>query len=313
MDKSLLKWLVFFLPVLILLILDLGVFNRKNKEIGFKESLWTSGFYVLIAFVFGFWIYYRFGFQSFVEYLTGFLVEKSLALDNIFVISLVFSSLSIPLKYQHRILFFGIIGVIFMRAIMIGLGARLISEFDWVLYLFSLLMVITGIKMFFTAEKKINIADNPLLLWMRKYLRITENVNCKSFFKLQTDPISKKSYIFATPLFVALVLIEFMDLIFAFDSVPAIFTITKDPYIVYTSNIFAILGLRSLYFSLASIIRRFYYLKFALALVLVFIGSKIFIADLAGIEKFPPVLSLTIVFALLASGCIYSIYKRKAD
>lgn len=311
MNKPIWMWIIFFCIVIILLIVDLGLFNNKSKEIGIKKSIWMSIFYIVIAFLFGFWIWIELGFNSFAEYLTGFLVEKTLALDNIFVISLIFSSLSIPLKYQHRVLFWGIIGVVILRGVMIAIGAKLINEFSWILYVFASFMIFTGIKMFFISEKKIDINQNSLLKWMRKYLRITNEVNDEKFFIFKHDSNTKKAHIFITPLFIALIFIEITDLIFAVDSVPAIFMITKDPYIIYTSNIFAILGLRALYFCLASIIQRFYYLKYALALVLIFIGSKIFISDLIGIEKFPPILSLLVTFGLLIFGCIYSLYKSK--
>lgn len=311
LEKPIWMWILFLSVVLILLIVDLGWFHKKDKEIGFKESLWMSACYIALAFLFGLWIWHQLGFQSFAEYMTGFLVEKSLALDNIFLISLIFTSLSIPLKYQHRVLFWGILGVIVLRGIMIALGAQLINEFSWILYLFAAFMIFTGIKMFFISEQKTDINDNILLKWLRKHFRITKEIKDERFLIVQIDPNTKKSHIFMTPLCVALILIEFTDLIFAVDSIPAIFTITKDPYIIYTSNIFAILGLRALYFALASIIDKFRYLKFALALVLIFIGSKVFISDLMGIEKFPPIISLGVTFGLLAFGCIYSIYKSK--
>ncbi len=304
-------WILFLGVVLILLTLDLGLFHRKEKKIGIKESLWMSAFYITMAFLFGLWIWSQLGLQSFAEYLTGFLVEKSLALDNIFLISLIFSSLSIPLKYQHRVLFWGILGVIVLRGLMIALGTQLINQFSWILYVFSAFMVFTGVKMFFISEQKKDISKNPLLKWMRKYFRITKEIKDQKFLTLQTDPSTKKSYLFMTPLLVALILIEFTDLVFALDSIPAIFTITKDPYLIYTSNIFAILGLRALYFALASMMDRFHYLKFSLAMVLIFIGSKMFISDWMGIEKFPPMLSLTVTFGLLFFGCIYSLYKSK--
>ena len=237
MNKPVWMWIIFFCIVITLLFVDLGLFNKKSKEIGIKKSLWMSSFYILIAFLFGFWIWIQLGFQSFAEYLTGFLVEKTLALDNIFVISLISSSLSIPLKYQHRVLFWGIIGVVILRGIMIAIGAQLINEFSWILYVFALFMIFTGIKMFFISDKKIDINQNILLKWMRKYLRVTQEVNDESFFILKADQNTKKSHSFITPLFIALIFIELTDLVFAVDSVPAIFTITKDPYIIYTSNI----------------------------------------------------------------------------
>lgn len=313
MEKSLFIWGFFIAIVLGLLALDLGFFHKKERVIKFKESLWMSFFYVLIAFVFGFWIWYVKGLNGFAEYITGFLVEKSLALDNIFLISLVFSSLSIPLKYQHRVLFWGILGVIVLRAIMIALGVQIITRFEWVLYLFAAFMVFTGIKMFFISHKAVDISENRLLIWMRNHLNITDKLHDEKFFVYQNIGKSKTQKLFVTPLFISLVMVEFIDLIFAVDSIPAIFAITQDPYIIYTSNIFAILGLRALYFALASIIDRFYYLKYALATVLIFIGSKIFIADALNIAKIPPIVSLTITFTILISGVLFSVIKNNVS
>lgn len=310
-EKTVSMWGIFIAVVLTLLILDLGVFHRKEREIGFKESLWMSSFYILMALIFGLWILYIKGLDSFAEYITGFLVEKSLALDNIFLISLVFSSLSIPRESQHRVLFWGILGVIVLRAIMIGLGTQIITRFEWILYIFAAFMIFTGIKMFFISHKPVEISKNPFLIWMRKHLNITNKLHDQKFWVYEIDPQSKIRKLFVTPLFIALVMVEFIDLVFAVDSIPAIFTITQDPYIVYTSNIFAILGLRALYFALASIIDRFYYLKYALAVVLIFIGSKIFIADALNLAKIPPILSLTITLIILASGILCSFIRKK--
>jgi tellurite resistance protein TerC len=306
-------WGTFILIVLSLLALDLGVLHKKNKEIGIKASLWMSFFYILIALIFGLWIWYIKGLDAFAQYITGFLVEKSLALDNIFLISLVFSSLSIPLKYQHRILFWGILGVIILRGITIGLGVQIITRFEWVLYIFAAFMIFTGIKMFFISHKPVEIADNLLLIGMRKYFNITKKLHGEKFWIYETDSHSKKKKLFVTPLFISLMMIEFIDLIFAVDSIPAIFSITQDPYIVYTSNIFAVLGLRALYFSLASIVNRFYYLRYALAILLIFIGSKIFIADAFNLTKIPPIVSLTITLTILTFGILFSFAKEKRD
>lgn len=312
MSKPLWMWAVFLAIIAILLIVDLGLFNKKDHEIGVKESLWLSAFYISVALLFSLWIWYQLGSQSWAEYLTGFLIEKSLSLDNIFVISLIFSSLAIPLKYQHRVLFWGIIGVIVLRAIMIALGAQLISEFSWVLYIFAAFMIFVGIKMCFPSKKTLDIKDNRLLKFMNKHLPVVHELHDNKFLVRLFDPQKQVFRYFLTPLLVALILVELTDLVFAVDSVPAIFTITKDPYIVYTSNIFAILGLRSLYFALGSILNRFYYLKYALALVLIFIGSKVFIADMLGIAKIPAFLSLGVTFGLLCAGCIYSVYKKRS-
>lgn len=311
MDISI--WVIFISVVLVLLTLDLGVFHKNNREIGLKESLWMSSFYIFIALIFGVWIWYIKGLDSFAEYITGFLVEKSLALDNIFLISLIFSSLSIPLKYQHRVLFWGILGVIVLRAIMIGLGAHIITKFEWILYIFAAFMIFTGIKMFFISHQPVDISKNPLLIWMRKHLNITEKLHDQKFYIYQLDSKSKTKKLFVTPLFISLIMVEFIDLVFAVDSIPAIFAITQDAYIIYTSNIFAILGLRALYFALASIINQFYYLKYALAKVLIFIGSKIFVADALGLAKIPPMLSLVITLTILVGGIFCSFVRNKRN
>ena len=311
MDISI--WVIFISVVLVLLTLDLGVFHKNKRVIGLKESLRLSFFYIFIALIFGVWIWYIKGLDSFAEYITGFLVEKSLALDNIFLISLIFSSLSIPLKYQHRVLFWGILGVIVLRAIMIGLGAHIITKFEWILYIFAAFMIFTGIKMFFISHQPADISKNPLLIWMRKHLNITEKLHDQRFYIYQLDPKSKTKKLFVTPLFISLIMVEFIDLVFAVDSIPAIFAITQDAYIIYTSNIFAILGLRALYFALASIINQFYYLKYALAIVLIFIGSKIFVADALGLAKIPPMLSLVITLTILVGGIFCSFVRNKRN
>lgn len=312
MDKPLWMWGLFFGIVLILLILDLGILHKKEKEIGIKESLLMSGFYISMGLLFGAWIWHDLGAQSGKEYITGFLIEKTLALDNIFVISLVFTYFAIPRKYQHRVLFWGILGVIVLRAIMIGLGATMVAKFGWIMYIFAIFLILTGIKMFFMIDKLPDISNNPVLKFMKKYMRITNELHGQKFsVKLESDKEPGKYIRYFTPLFLALVIIEVVDLIFAVDSVPAIFAITLDPYIVYTSNIFAILGLRALYFALDAVIHRFKYLKYALAMVLIFIGSKIFIADLMGLEKFPASISLSVTLGLIFGGILFSLYKTR--
>jgi tellurite resistance protein TerC len=313
MNKPLYMWIIFISVVLFLLFLDLGVFHKKDKVIGLKQSLKMSFFYILIAFIFGLWIGYMNGLESFAEYITGFLVEKSLAIDNIFLISMIFSTFSIPQKYQHRVLFWGIIGVIVLRAAMITLGAQMLSEFAWILYFFAAFMIFTGVKMFFVSNKKVDISENLLLILMRKRLNITDKLHDQNFFVYQKDQKTQKNKLFVTPLFVALVMIEFTDLVFAVDSIPAIFSITQDVYIVYTSNIFAILGLRALYFALISIIDRFHYLKYSLAVILIFIGTKIFVSDGLGIIKISPVFSLIITLSILIWGVVYSYVRKTQD
>lgn len=313
MGKPVWMWTAFLGVVLTLLILDLGLFHRKTREISVRESLLMSAFYIGIGLLFGAWVWFELGAQSGEEYLTGFLVEKTLAMDNVFVISLIFTYFAVPKQYQHRVLFWGILGVIVLRAIMIGLGATLVAEFNWLLYVFAAFLIATGIKMLVMGDTPPDIENNAVLRLMRRTMRITPELHKEAFFVKKPDPETGIVLRYATPLFVALVLIEVVDLIFAVDSIPAIFAITTDPYIVYTSNIFAILGLRALYFALAAVIDRFAYLKQALALVLIFIGSKVFIADLMGWEKFPASVSLGITAGLIASGVIYSLIRTRAQ
>lgn len=314
MDKPLWMWVVFFAVVFFLLFLDLGVMRKKSREITMRESLLMSGFYITIGLLYGVWIWFQLGFDYASLYVTGFLVEKSLSLDNIFVISLVFTYFKIPRLYQHRVLFWGILGVIILRGTMIGLGTAIVSNFHWVLYIFAAFLVFTGIKMLFMAEDdEEDIGNNPALKFFQKHLRVTPDIEGNKFLVKKTHPETGKVLTYATPLLLALVVIECVDLIFAVDSIPAILALTTDPYIVYTSNIFAILGLRALYFALAVILVRFKYLKYALALVLVFIGSKVFITDWLDLVKFPAWLSLSVTIGLLAIGILYSLYKTRKD
>ena len=304
-------WLAFIGIVVTLLAFDLGVLHRDDHEIGVRESLLLSAGYIGAAVIFGAWVWWYLGAQSGMDYYTGFMIEKSLSMDNVFVIALIFSFFAIPRQYQHRVLFWGILGVIVLRAIMIGLGATLVSEFSWVLYLFGAFLIFTGIKMWIIADHMPDIANNPLLKFLKRHMRVTDGLRGNAFWVRENDPSTGKLARFATPLFLALVLVEFVDLIFAVDSVPAIFAITTDPFIVYTSNIFAILGLRALYFALAAMIHRFKYLKYALALVLVFIGSKIFLVGIIG--KIPAVISLSVTFGLIAGGVLVSLWKTRGQ
>ena len=304
-------WLAFFGMVAALLAFDLGVLHKDDQEIGVKESLLLSVGYISIALMFGVWVWWYLGAQSGMAYFTGFMIEKSLSMDNVFVIALIFGFFAIPRQYQHRVLFWGILGVIVLRAIMIGLGATLVSQFGWVLYVFGAFLVVTGVKMWMLADHVPDIASNPLLKFLKRRMRVTTGLRGNAFWVRETDPATGRVERCATPLLLALILIEFVDLVFAVDSVPAIFAITTDPFIVYTSNIFAILGLRALYFALAAMIHRFKYLKYALALVLVFIGVKIFLVGFIG--KFPPVISLSVTFGLIAGGVLFSLWKTRSD
>ena len=304
-------WLVFVTVVVALLAFDLGVLHKDDHAIGIGESLRLSAGYIGVAVLFGCWLWWQLGAERGIEYFTGFVIEKSLSMDNVFVIAMIFSFFAIPREYQHRVLFWGILGVIVLRALMIGLGAALVTQFSWVLYVFGAFLVATGVKMLWMADHKPDLENNMLLRFLRKRMRVTPTLRGNAFFVREPQAPGGAPVLWATPLFLALCLVEFADLIFAVDSVPAIFAITTDPFIVYTSNIFAILGLRALYFALAAMIHRFVYLKYALALVLVFIGSKIFLVNLVG--KFPPLLSLSVTAALIAGGVLVSLWKTRGQ
>ena len=304
-------WLAFAGLVLALLAFDLGVLHRKDRAIEVGESVWLSAGYIAVALAFGGWVWWRFGEDSGIEYLTGFLIEKSLAMDNVFVIATIFAYFAIPRHLQHRVLFWGILGVIVLRAVMIGAGAALVAEIDWILYVFGAFLLATGVKMLVAGGDPPPVEDNPVLRALRRWMNVTPALEGNRFFVRRIDPGTGRAVRHATPLFLALVLIEVADVIFAVDSVPAIFAITTDPFIVYTSNIFAILGLRALYFALAAAVHRFHYLKYALALVLVFVGAKIFLVGIVG--KLPPALSLGVTLGLLAGGIAWSLWKTRKE
>jgi tellurite resistance protein TerC len=306
-------WLAFLATVVVLLALDLGVLHKNNRPIEATESLLLSIGYISIGLLFGVWVWWYLGAQSGIDYFTGFMIEKSLSLDNVFVIAMIFGYLAIPRALQHRVLFWGIVGVIVLRALMIGVGSALVAQFSWLLYVFGAFLLLTGIKMLFAKDRPLDLAKHPVLVWLRKHLNVTAQFHGNQFLvrlpDTRTESNSARKIWFATPLFLALLLIELADLVFAVDSVPAIFAITQDPFIVYTSNIFAVLGLRALYFALAAMVHRFKYLKYALALVLVFIGSKIFLVGLVG--KIPALVSLGVTLGLLVGGILFSIFKTR--
>jgi tellurite resistance protein TerC len=312
LSKPAWMWLGFLAIVSLLLAFDLGVLHRKQREIGVTESLMLSALYIMLGVGFGGLVWWQLGNTAAIQYLTGFVVEKSLAIDNVFVIALIFGFFAIPRHYQHRVLFWGILGVIVLRAIMIGVGATLVSEFSWVLYVFAAFLVLTGIKMLWLGDKPVDLSDNAVLKFVHRRFRVTDQLHGERFVVKLPDPKSGQVQRYITPLALALLLIEIADIIFAVDSVPAIFAITTDPYLVYTSNIFAILGLRAAYFALDAILYRFVYLKQALAVLLIFIGSKIFVADLLGLDKFPASWSLGVTFAILAAGVAYSLWRTRA-
>jgi len=304
-------WLAFLGIVCALLVFDLGVLHREHREIGVRESLLLSAGYITVGLLFGLWVWQQKGGAAGLDYYTGFLIEKSLSMDNVFLMATIFGFFAVPRKYQHEVLFWGILGVIVLRALMIGLGAALIANFSWILYLFGLFLLLTGVRMLFSkVEEAQNLDDNLLVRYLRGHLRITDRLHDGRFFVRLPDA-SGRQVLWATPLLLTLILIECADLVFAIDSVPAIFAITQDPFIVYTSNIFAILGLRALYFALAALIHRFAYLKYALALVLVFIGGKIFLVGIIG--KIPAAISLGVTFSLLLGGVLYSLWKTRGE
>ena len=306
-----LMWTFFGVAVIILLALDLFVFNRKNEIPSFSHTLWVCAAYIGAGLLFGVFVWYEEGTKKAMEYFTGFLVEKSLSMDNIFVMSVIFTSIGVPRIYQHRVLFWGILGAIVMRALLIGVGDVLISNFHWVLYIFSAFLIYTGTKMALenhsptedneTDEEKIK--NSRIYKVVEKYFPVTHEIDGPHFITKK----GSKHYI--TPLLFALITIELMDVVFALDSIPAIFLLTDDVFIVYTSNIFAILGLRALYFLLEAAVHRFVYLKHALSIVLIFIGAKIFLPFI-GIEL-QTWHSLSVTFALLFGSIFLSLFKEK--
>lgn len=300
-------WAGFGLFVLAMLAIDMLMLGRKGShKVGAKEALIWSLVWFSMALLFGAglwaWLDYTAGRAiadtKTMEYLTGYLLEKTLAMDNIFVFVMIFTYFAVPVEFQKRVLLYGVLGAIILRAIMIGLGAWLISQFHWVLYIFGAFLLVTGIKMLIFAGQEPNLADNPILKWAKKNLRVTDEYHGEKFW------VMKNGVRWFTPMFLVLVLIEFSDVIFAMDSIPAIFAITSDPFIVFTSNIFAILGLRALYFLLADMAQRFHLLKYGLALVLIFVGVKMLIVDWF---KIPVAVSLAVVITLLGTSIFLSL------
>lgn len=292
-------WIGFNVFVLLMLALDLGVFHKKTHAVKIKEALIWSGIWIILALLFACGIFYVFGNQRGVEFLTGYVIEKSLSVDNIFVFIMIFSYFSIPAKYQHKILFYGIVGALIMRAVFIFAGVALITKFHWIIYVFGAFLIFTGIKMLIKEEKPLDPDKNPVVRLFKKFMPVTNELHGEKFF------IKKEMKTYATPLFIVLLLIEFTDLIFAVDSIPAILAVTNDTFIVYTSNVFAILGLRSLYFALAGITEYFRYLKYALSAILVFVGVKMCLVD---IYKIPVVYSLLVILSMIGISVLASVF-----
>jgi tellurite resistance protein TerC len=319
LGKPIWMWTGFIGIVIALLVFDLGVWHKEDKEMGIAESLWLSLFYFGFALIYGAGIWWAYnagvittsdGTHAGVTFFTGYFIEKALSIDNVFVISLIFGFFAIPRKYQYRALVWGILAVIVLRGLMIAVGAALVQNYSWILYFFGAFLIATGVKMLVVPEGDPDISKNPVVKFMRKHMRVTDTLHDQKFFVRKPDA-SGKLVLWATPLFLALAVINVADLIFAVDSVPAIFAITTDTFIVYTANIMAILGLRALYFALAAMVHRFEYLKYSLAIVLMFIGLKIFWNGLVG--KFPPEYSLGITVALILGGIAYSLWKTKDE
>ena len=308
-------WAGFFAIVLVMLAIDLFVVGGgKQHRVSFKEAATWSGIWVGVSFLFAgaLWWYLdhsagrEIANTKTIEYITGYLIEKSLAIDNVFVWLMLFSFFAIPLELQKRVLVLGVLGAIVMRTIMIFAGVWLIAKFHWILYVFGAFLLITGIKMWWFADEKPDLENNPVIRWIRQHMKVTDELHGERFFVMREE--AGKLVRYATPLFLVLILVEFTDLIFAVDSIPAIFAITTDPFIVLTSNIFAILGLRAMYFLLADMADRFSLLKYGLAMVLMFIGVKMLLID---IFKIPVVFSLGVVAAIIATSIILSLRKEK--
>lgn len=305
MSSQLWVWAVFNLFVLGMLALDLGIFHRRSHRVEVKESLVWSGVWIGLALLFNLGVYYWRGPDAALEFLTGYLIEKSLSVDNIFVFLLIFSYFRVPARYQHKVLFWGILGALVMRAIFIFAGISLIQRFHWVIYLFGALLVLSGVKMAMEKGKEIHPEKNPVLKLFRRLMPVADDYHEGKFF------IKQDGRHFATPLFIVLLVVETTDVIFAVDSIPAILAITLDPFIVYTSNVFAILGLRALYFALAGVMRLFHYLHYGLSAILVFVGIKMLLAD---IYKIPVVVALGAVAGILLVAVLASVMlPRKED
>ncbi len=299
-------WIGFNVFVLLMLALDLGVFHRNAHVVSFKEALTWSGIWIGLALVFNAGIWYYAGNQKALEFFTGYLIEKSLSVDNIFVFALLFGFFAVPAKYQHKVLFWGILSALVMRAIMIWAGAALITQFAWIIYVFGAFLIFTGIKMLVVrSDATVDPEKNIIVRLFKRFVPMTRDYRGDRFTVVENG----KRY--ATPLLLVLVLVEIADLVFAVDSIPAIFAVTKDPFLVYTSNVFAILGLRSLYFALAGIMHRFVYLKPGLALVLTFVGIKMMLGHTPW--KIDTLVALGVVASILAGAIVLSWWKTKTD
>jgi tellurite resistance protein TerC len=314
MDTPIWLWIGFNVFVLAMLALDLGVFHRKSHAVSGREALIWSVVWITLSLVFNALIYFYWdgmapssaytNSEAALAFLTGYLIEKSLSVDNIFVFILIFSYFGVPAAYQHRVLFWGILGALIMRGALIAVGAALLHEFHWIIYIFGAFLIFTGIRMAWKHDENVEPDQNPVVRLFRRFMPVTENFERDQFF------VRRAGRLMATPLFLILLVVESTDLVFAVDSIPAIFAVTEDPFIVYTSNVFAILGLRALYFLLANVMEKFQYLKFGLSAVLIFIGVKMVIVDF---YKIPVGVSLAVVASLLAISILVSLWKAKTS
>ena len=304
MDVPLFAWLAVLAAIVAMLAIDLFA-HRRAHVIGVREALGWSIVWVLSGITFGVVVWNAWGAEAGQQYFAGYLIEKSLAVDNVFVWAIIFAAFAVPREFQHRVLFLGVLGALVFRGLFIAAGALLIENFSWILYVFAAFLIYTGWRMIRTRNEHVHPERSRVLRWFRRVVPMTDAYHGQRFL------VKLQGRWHATPLLVALLFLELSDVIFAVDSVPAIFAITTDPFIVYTSNIFAILGLRALYFALAAMIHRFKYLKYALALVLVFIGSKIFLVGIVG--KIPATLSLGVTFGLIAGGVLVSLWKTRGQ
>ncbi len=296
-------WVGFNLFVLAMLALDLGVFHRKAHVVSFREAMGWTVAWVTLAAIFNLGIWHFAGAEKALEFTTGYVIEYSLSVDNIFVFALLFSYFAVPAAYQHRVLFWGILGALVLRALMIVAGTVLITKFAWIIYVFGAFLILTGIKMIVKKEEEIHPERNPVVKWFKRLMPVTADYRGDKFF------VRENGVRMATPLFVVLLLVEISDVIFAVDSIPAIFAVTKDPFIVYTSNVFAILGLRSLYFALAGVLDKFHYLKIGLGVVLTFVGVKMLLGHTPW--KIDTLVSLGVIIAVLATSIVMSLVRPK--
>lgn len=302
---SIYGWLIFLAFIVLMLVIDLGIFNREAHTISYKEALIWSLVWIALALLFNLGLYLYLGYQVALEFFTGYILEKSLSVDNIFVFLVIFSYFKVEAKYQHKILFWGVVGAIIMRGIFIILGATLLMKFHWIIYVFGMFLIYTGIKMAFQKDNELKPEELKVVKLAKKYFRFTDKIYGSRFF------VKENLKTVATPLFIVLIVVETMDLVFAFDSIPAILAITNDTFVVFTSNIFAILGLRALYFALARVMDKFKFLKYGLAVILIFIGIKMLIS---GVFKVPTLFSLLVMVLILIISIFASVFaKRKVQ